>query len=108
MNLVFSLSMPGNNSWNGKWSGDGKPYLIVKNYRKEPLVNGESLIGKSFGYNFGDGWYANVSVREAENYDAKKLRKLSAGFCGYDWMVDSILKYGKIYASHNKPEEIVG
>nr|WP_279221862.1 hypothetical protein [Clostridium sp. OF09-10] len=28
--------------------------------------------------------------------EARKLRKLNAGFCGYDWMVQDILAFGEI------------
>lgn len=27
--LKFTLSMPGCNSWNGRWSGEGRDYNIV-------------------------------------------------------------------------------
>ena len=30
VNVMFSLSMPGCNSWNGKWSGAGKAYYVKK------------------------------------------------------------------------------
>ena len=26
----------------------------------------------------------------------RSLMKMSDGFCGYDWMIDSIIKYGEI------------
>ena len=50
MLLAFELSMPGVNSWNGRWTGA----------------------------------------------TARKLRKASAGFCGYDCMVDEIRFHGRI------------
>ena len=28
--VLFTLSMPGRNSWNGRWSGEGKKYNIVR------------------------------------------------------------------------------
>ena len=56
-----------------------------------------SIIGKSFGYNFGDGWFASVEVRAVNRSEARTLRKASQGFCGYEWMIESILYDGAIY-----------
>lgn len=97
MYLSFELSMPNNNSWNGRWSGEGKRYVIVKNFRREPfLPNGKRLAGSYHYYNFGDGWGAAVTVRECTGPAARSLKKQSSGFCGYGWMVDEILTHGKI------------
>lgn len=104
MNIAFVLTMPGNNSWNGKWSGDGKLFAVVKSFRKPPVVGDMKIVGHRFGYDFGDGWCANVSVVEVSPADARKFRKNSSGFYGYNWMIDSILQYGKIYADHQKPK----
>lgn len=41
----------------------------------------------------------------ADSKEAAKLRKRSAGFCGYDWMVDSLLMDGRILASHERAKE---
>ena len=99
MRLAFELSMPSNNSWDGKWSGDGKCYVIVKEFRNPPRPNGVTLPGSRFSYSFGDGWVAAVSCREVDSATAAKLRKESKGFYGYDWMVDSIIQHGKILVS---------
>ncbi|MCR4340086.1 MAG: hypothetical protein NUW01_09385 [Gemmatimonadaceae bacterium] len=50
----------------------------------------------SYGYDFGDGWAARVDVRQIEAPEARKLRRITRGFCGYDWMVDEILHEGRI------------
>lgn len=51
----------------------------------------------SYYYNFGDGWGANISVEQIANgREAKKEKKKSMGFCGYEWMIDSIEKNLKI------------
>ena len=86
---VFTLSMPNRGSWNGGWSGERDKYVVARN------VKNEDLNGRSFYYNFGDGWGANIHVdvfEEAKNAAIKG----SKGFCGYDWMVDSILNYDRI------------
>ena len=91
MLLAFELSMPGCNSWNGKWSGEDRRFVRV-------LSVGKGCLAKpgSYGYDFGDGWYASVSVREVDGQEARKLRRVSAGFCGYDWMIDEIRCWGRI------------
>jgi hypothetical protein len=94
--LAFFLSMPSNNAWNGKWTGEGKPYVMV---RANPTKNAPvklSDIKDYYSYAFGDGWVAAIQVKQVDGNKAKKLRRKSAGFYGYNWMVDSILKKNKI------------
>jgi hypothetical protein len=99
MILCFELSMPNRSSWNGGWSGEGKAYNIVKsltNSKKNKELCEEIIQKGSFYYNFGDGWGASVSVKQISSSEASKARRNSAGFCGYDWMVDSIIANKKI------------
>lgn len=98
MLISFELSMPSNNSWDGRWSGQDDVYVVVRRFSKMPEVDGKQLAGGRFSYSFGDGWVAAVTVRVVTSAAAAKLRKQSKGFCGYNWMIDSILSYGKIYA----------
>lgn len=94
--VAFRLSMPGNNSWNGKWSGDGKLYAVVRDMRS---VKAEELASaRSYGYNFGDGWFASVNVAIVSAEEAKRIKKQTLGFCGYEWMVNSIELHGVIKA----------
>lgn len=107
LHIAFVLTMPNNNSWNGKWSGDGKLYvrvLTVSN-AKSTRAKFEKLCGNHY-YNFGDGWGANVEVKEVTGEEKRKLMKRSAGFCGYDWMVDSLHWYGKIMNDNQRREHI--
>jgi hypothetical protein len=91
MLLAFELSMPGVNSWNGRWSGEQKPHVKVLNVGAKCLAK-----PGRYGYDFGDGWRASVTVREVDGKTARKLRRESAGFCGYDWMCDEIRFDGRI------------
>jgi hypothetical protein len=102
MTLAFELSMPGVGSWNGKWSGEGRCYAIIKTFRgKKEAERAAKLASQgSFGWSFSDGWYASVSVRSVTATEARSLRKRSVGFAGYDWMVKSILMYGQIFDDH--------
>ena len=91
MLMSFELSMPGINTWNGKWTGEGKKYVRVQNVMKKDNVK-----PGDYGYNFGDGWYASVTVKQVDSKTASKLRRASAGFCGYDWMISEIKQHGRI------------
>lgn len=94
--------MPGNNSWNGKWSGEGKCYAAKRRVKDSKA---DELRGRSFGYNFGDGWRAGIAVSECEPFVTRQIMKRSQGFCGYEWMIDSILADGAIYGpTQPKPE----
>jgi hypothetical protein len=101
--ILFTLSMPGNNSWDRKWSGAGRNYVRV---RKVTEARAASLLDAKgdgyWSYIFGDGWCAGVSactMRPGER--APK----SDGFCGYDWMIDSVLRDGAVYGpTRPKPE----
>ena len=92
MILCFKLSMPNNGSWNGKWTGQGRPYLKVVSFQGKRTEKAKAILAKGyFSYNFGDGWRAAIEVTKVEAKEASKLRRQSAGFCGYDWMVESII-----------------
>ena len=97
MFLSFELTMPNIGSWDGQWTGSKKPYF---EFRKVDKKTGEQFMenkeSKSFYYNFGDGWRAKVKVKKILSQEKNKLERISAGFCNYDWMIDSILKNGKI------------
>ena len=82
MRLIAELTMPNNNSWNGKWSGEGNKYTKV--FTTTDSKKNREFIGNYY-YNFGDGWAANVKIREATPRE-----KVSNKFCGYDWMITSI------------------
>ena|ERR1039458_4710340 len=103
MKLIFKLSMPNNNSWNGKWSGEGNLYAVIRSFgtSKKTAERLRPIIEKGyFYYNFGDGWGAGVDVYECVSAaEARSIRKRSRGFCGYDWMVNSILEHGEILNS---------
>ena len=89
--------MPNVGSWNGKWTGADRPYFRFKTLSKkdaELLMDGKDY--QNFYYNFGDGWGANVKVKITDSYTRRKLEKITKGFCGYEWMIESILKNGKI------------
>ena len=94
MSLVaFTLSMPGVGSWDGRWSGTGRLYVVV---RQVSNTRAKELDSKSFSYQWNDGWCAAVEARIVRSDEARKLRRQSAGFYGYDWMVERIIQYDKI------------
>jgi hypothetical protein len=98
MNVAFLLTMPNNNAWNGKWTGEGKCYARVRAYSARDLKERMGRLVGNHYYNFGDGWGANVQVKIVTPEEKRKLLKATAGFCGYEWMIDSLIQHGRIQA----------
>jgi hypothetical protein len=97
--LCFELSMPNRGSWNGGWSGEGRCYARIRKFGRSAAMKekaAEILAAGSYYYGWSDGWGASVSVREVTGSEARKIERRSAGFCGYDWMIDSIIRHGDI------------
>ncbi len=105
MILSFELSMPNVGSWNGRWTGEGSKYY---KHRKVSKADGEKILdGKerqSWYYNFGDGWGASVSVVQVSASEKNKRERISAGFSTYEWMIEEILKYGRILERQERKE----
>lgn len=95
--IVFELTMPHKGSWNGKWSQEGQLFVRTYDQRKVP----KEYWNKSFYYHWDDGWTACVTTYKVTAQEAKKLDRKSRGFCGYDWMIKSIIKYGEIKTEGN-------
>lgn len=101
--LVFELTMPGRGSWNNKWSGErDKHYNICKVPYSLYKERYSDFDGKDWWYNWGDGWVASISCETVDSQHINGYRKANAGFCGYDWMVQSIMKDGTI----TKPKRV--
>jgi hypothetical protein len=90
--IVFELTMPHKGSWNGKWSEEGTCFARTRSERIVP----KEYWNENFYYRWDDGWSACVSVEKVDCKEGNELRKKSKGFCGYNWMVDSIIKKGVI------------
>ena len=97
--LQFTLSMPGKGSWNGKWSGEGNLYAKVRKFSSSKKNQANPFLKEdTYSFSWPDGWRASVNVKEIDSATARKVNKASRGFCGYDWMIDSILSKGYITA----------
>ena len=97
--IAFELSMPNVGSWNGRWTGEGRFYAVVRNLGrgKQAQETAKKILERrSYHYDFGDGWSARVSVREVSGSEVARIRRQSMGFCGYEWMVASIIQNGEI------------
>lgn len=111
MILCFKLSMPNVGSWNGKWTSQDKLHVKLVSFQgKKRIERAKEILEKSrFTYNFGDGWRAAIDVYHIDGSFPKsepaRLRRESAGFCGYDWMVDSIISDLDIIAPSDKEEK---
>ncbi len=106
MKLAFILSMPGVGSWNGKWSGESTLYAVVEDFKTlKRLAKASAVLERRpYFYRWDDGWCARIDVRQVDNAEARKLKQESKGFCGYEWMIVSILERGKILADHEVEE----
>lgn len=94
--ILFTLTMPRFNTWNNRWSGEGKLYAkSCRGFRYGKKIYPKLKEG-DFQYDFGDGWVANVNVRFVTKSEAKECENKSCGFCGYEWMIDDIKTYGEI------------
>ena len=105
MILSFELKMPNVGSWNGQWTGHGSKYYRHRNVSKheaEKILAGKE--SNSWYYNFGDGWGASVSVEKVLAGEKNKRERISKGFGGYDWMIDEILKHGRILERQERQE----
>ena len=105
MILCFELSMPNVGSWNSQWFGGKDCYAKVINFghSKKAIKRAQRILDEGYyRYNFGDGWAAGIKVKEVDNKESARMRRKSKGFCGYDWMVDSIRLDGKIISSSER------
>jgi hypothetical protein len=122
--LSFELTMPNVGSWNGKWTGEERKYFVIRKFENKtaakimqdaksyPIYEGvftRTLVGtsaprKGHYYNFGDGWGAHIEIEQVYAKEANKRRKKSAGFCGYEWMIDSIIRFDEILNSNQIKE----
>ena len=77
---LFIITMPNVNTWNGRWSGENEIYAksLTAFRRNKPIY--ENLKEGNYGYNFGDGWRANVEVKFTTKRDANSIMKKSKGF----------------------------
>jgi hypothetical protein len=87
--VEFRLTMPNPPSWNGKWSGDDRKHAVVRTLKDD--VAKRVLAGESYDHHFGDGWVAHIEVRQMAPCERKGK---SAGFSGYEWMIDNIVAHG--------------
>lgn len=95
----FELGMPCNNSWNGKWSGEGKQYLKADKMSERYYKNIDRELPGVYTYSFGDGWVASITVKEITQSEYNKIKRAKNSFCGYEWMIESIVYRGEIRVS---------
>lgn len=99
MTLCFELTMPTNNAWNGKWSGDEEYHAKTRNFgrSKKAKEQVQEILSKTpYFYEWDDGWSARISARLIDSKESKTVKLRSKGFAGYEWMIESIINHGKI------------
>ena len=102
--ICFELTMPNVGSWDGHWTQEEEKHLIFKHVSDKFFKENEKKLVGSWYYNFGDGWGALVSGSVIDSKERQKLSKINRGFCGYGWMVQSIMLVGGIYTDKELKE----
>lgn len=98
--ILFELTMPHVGSWDGKWSEEKGTHIIVKPEREVRKF----LWDQDYYYSWPDGWTCCIKCKRISAAEARKLASKSSGFCGYNWMVDSIIHYGSIMTKSEQIE----
>ena len=102
---LFILTMPGTNTWNGKWTGEGGLYAYSKVAFRRGKQIYENLKEGYSEYNFGDGWRAGVRVTYVTKSEANKTMRASNGFRGYEWMCEELMTLGRIKTVEERRKE---
>lgn len=102
MKIAYILTMPNIGSWNGSWTGSTNLYARTRGVFKDKSKQKELLDRKNFFYDFGDGWGANVEMSLVTESEANKMNKITRGFYGYEWMINSIEQFGEILNSKQR------
>lgn len=106
--VAYILTMPNKGSWDGKWSGEKDLHVRVRKINEaawaKKVTKEPEIVGKTFTHDFGDGWTAQIEVKEVTLDQAKKLKSRSVGFSSYDWMIASLIKYGDIRWDQDLPK----
>jgi hypothetical protein len=58
-----------------------------------------------FEYLWDDGWRADIYAYEATRKECRNIDRIKTSFYGYEWMVDSIEKYGRIVTEKDLQKE---
>lgn len=104
--IVYILTMPNVGSWNGAWTGEKDLHCVVKSYSEKSDIPKKVLSMKNgYYYNFGDGWGASIKAEKIKGQEKSKYKKRSKGFCGYEWMIAEIEKYGRIKTLEERNQE---
>lgn len=104
--IAFILSMPNVGSWNGKWTGEGNLYAVVKKFTDRWFEKNKHKFMNGGYYNFGDGWGASIDCKEVCSDEARLIRRRSKGFCGYEWMIDSLIWEGEILNTEERLKKL--
>jgi len=102
--VCFELTMPNRGSWNGRWGGEDRKHYIIKSFSEKAFEKLQAnLIGLWF-YRWDDGWCAGIEGTEISGTESGRRKRMKTGFCGYDWMVNSIITYGNIMTDRERRE----
>lgn len=95
--LLFELTMPNPPTWNGHWKGENDKHTKAIAVDDKDFAKLPDIINQNFYYRWNDGWTALIKVSVTYDYlEKEKFVRGSKGFCGYDWMIKTLMKYGEI------------
>lgn len=94
--LLFSLYMPNPPTYNSKWLLEEEDHTVARSFTDSEFAKlPDNILGVHFFY-WDDGWIAQIFVRQVDLREKRNRLKKSSGFCGYEWMVESLIERGKI------------
>lgn len=105
--LAYKLTMPHANTVSGRWTREKDLHCRVQRVREANWDNVKRLVGNTYFYDFSDGWVAQIDVTLVNEKRAKELKRQSTGFCGYEWMIKSILTTNEITVEGGRQECVV-
>lgn len=108
MKVSFSFRYCNHNTWNGVYTGNNSGNWAIRTYRTKEdkarikeLLNGQE--SQTYHYNFEDGWASDVVMQIVDTKEANRRLKHTNGF-SKPWMIDEILKYGRILKRKERHE----
>ena len=90
--IVFELATMSMKERLRAWPENGQTHVIVKYDDEVP----KRCLNVWYRYQDMEGELTRIHVYKLPSAKATSLANKSVGFCGKEWMVDSIIKYGRI------------
>lgn len=94
--VLFTENITGIGSWNGQYTGCRKPCCTIHEISDPQKIKWfQESDGKTYYYNFGDGYSSSCTISIISTSEANKIRKKDYAPCR-EFFVEEILKFGYI------------